>query len=124
MKKKIAVLVGGYSHEAEISFKSGATVMKNLDLSRYDPIRISIVEGKWEAEVNGQVVPVDRNDFSVLVSGVKTHFDAVFVAIHGTPGEDGKLQGYFDMLGLPYTTSGVLASSITFNKFYCNNLLR
>ena len=124
MKKKIAVLVGGYSHEAEISFKSGETVMKNLDLSIYDPIKIAIVENRWEAEWNGTKIPVDRNDFSVTIANEKIKFDAVFVAIHGTPGEDGKLQGYFDMLNIPYTTSGVLASSLTFHKFYCNNLLR
>lgn len=124
MKKRIAVLVGGFSHEAEISFKSGETVMKNLDLSRYEPVKISIVDNRWEADWKGQKIPVDRNDFSVQTPEGKILFDAVFVAIHGTPGEDGKLQGYFDMLEIPYTTSGVLASSITFHKFYCNNLLR
>lgn len=124
MKKNIAVLVGGFSHEAEISFKSGETVMKNLDRSKYEPIKINITEKTWKAEYNGHVFPVDKNDFSFNSNNGKVNFDAVFVAIHGTPGEDGKLQGYFDLLEIPYTTSGVLASSITFHKFYCNNLLR
>jgi D-alanine-D-alanine ligase len=124
MKKKIAVLAGGYSHEAEISFKSAETVMKNLDLSKYEPVKITIIENRWEAILDGKQIPVDRNDFTVMYNGNKISFDAVFVAIHGTPGEDGKLQGYLDMLHIPYTTSGVLASSITFHKFYCNNLIR
>lgn len=123
-RKNIAVLVGGFSHEAEISFKSGETVMKNLDRSKYEPVKINITEKDWKAEWNGKTYPVDKNDFSFISDNGKISFDAVFVAIHGTPGEDGKLQGYFDILGIPYTTSGVLASSITFHKFYCNNLLR
>lgn len=123
-KKKIAVLVGGFSHEAEISFKSGNTVMNNLDKSRYEAVKINIVESQWKAEYEGNIYPVDKNDFSFTSPAGKFLFDAVFIAIHGTPGEDGKLQGYFDLLNLPYTTSGVLASSITFHKFYCNNLLR
>jgi D-alanine-D-alanine ligase len=124
MKKKIAVLVGGFSHEAEISFKSGATVMKNLDTTKYEAVKINIVEAIWKAEYKDAVFSVDKNDFSFLAPEGKFKFDAVFIAIHGTPGEDGKLQGYFDLLNIPYTTSGVLASSITFHKFYCNNLLR
>jgi len=124
MKKNIAVLVGGFSHEAEISFKSGETVMKNLDISKYEPVKINITDKIWKAEFDGKNYPVDKNDFSFTSDKGKMIFDAVFIAIHGTPGEDGKLQGYFDLLGIPYTTSGVLASSITFHKFYCNNLLR
>jgi len=69
-------------------------------------------------------LPVDRNDFSIIIAGKKIQFDAALVTIHGTPGEDGKLQGYFDMLGIPYTTSGQLACSITFNKYFCNTLAR
>lgn len=124
MTKKVAVLVGGFSHEAEISFKSGDTALKNIDRNKFDPIKVSIIDDVWKAEVNGESFEVNKNDFSVQTSNEKIKFDAVFMAIHGTPGEDGKLQGYFDMLHIPYTTCGVLEASITFHKFYCNQLLK
>lgn len=124
MTKKVAVLVGGFSHEAEISFKSGDTVMKHIDKNLFDPIKVFIIDENWYAELNGEKIIVHKNDFTLQYKNEIIRFDAVFVAIHGTPGEDGKLQGYFDMLNIPYTTCGVLAASITFHKFYCNQLLR
>lgn len=123
MKTRIAVLSGGYSHEAQISRKSASTVMRHLPTEGYDLMQIDISEEGWFALSGDEKIPVDKNDFSVIVNGKKHQFDAAFIVIHGTPGEDGKLQGYFDMLKLPYTTSGVLTSALSFNKFACNTLL-
>lgn len=124
MKKKIAVLVGGYSHEAQISVKSGETVMTHLDPEKYEAINILIDKKGWTADYHGTAIAVDKNDFSVPFEGGKITFDAAFIVIHGTPGEDGKLQAYFEMLSIPFTTSGSLASAITFNKYTCNSLLK
>jgi D-alanine-D-alanine ligase len=124
MKKKIAVLMGGFSHEAQISMKSGETVMKNIDTALYDVYRIVIDETGWNAHIDGQIIAIDKNDFSIPLSTGKISFDLAFIVIHGTPGEDGKLQAYFDMLGMRYTTSDALTSMITFNKYTCNNLLK
>lgn len=124
MKKNIAVLMGGYSHEAQISMKSGETVLKHIDSEKYNTVKIVIDEKGWNAHFNEQVIPVDKNDFSVTRQGEKIKFDLAFVVIHGTPGEDGKLQAYFDMIGMKYTTSGVLPLALTFNKYACNTYLQ
>jgi D-alanine-D-alanine ligase len=124
MKRKIAVVMGGYSHEAQISLKSGETVMASIDKNKFATTAIVINEEGWNAILEGKKYPVDKNDFSILVEGKKQNFDAVFMVIHGTPGEDGKLQAYFDLVGIPYSTSGVLASSLTFNKYACNAYLK
>lgn len=116
--------MGGYSHEAQISLKSGDTVMRHLDPALFESTKIEIGETGWFGFVNGEKIPVDKNDFSIPLSNGKLKFDLAFIVIHGTPGEDGKLQAYFDMVGLPYTTSGVLPSALTFNKFMCNTYLR
>jgi D-alanine-D-alanine ligase len=117
MKPTIAFLTGGYSGESEISYKSAITIEKNLDRSRYDVYKIDITaDGWWHEDPTGQKVPVDRNDFSLTTGGRRIGFDAVLIGIHGTPGEDGKLQGYFDMLGLPYTGCNLATSALTFNK--------
>jgi D-alanine-D-alanine ligase len=119
MKKKIALITGGYSGEAEISYKSAKTIYSHLSKEKYDIYLIDIrTDGWWHKAENKGELPVDRNDFSVTVDGLKIKFDAVFVGMHGTPGEDGKLQGYFDMLGLPYTSCNAATSAITFNKRY------
>ncbi len=124
MKKKIAVITGGDSHERVISFKSAKVVHKYLDKEKYEPYLVHIDKSQW-ALVDGETnYLIDKNDFSVDYNGDKIKFDAVFNAIHGTPGEDGKLQGYFDLLGVPYTSAGVLASALTFNKGICNQFLR
>lgn len=124
MKKKIAVLVGGYSHEAQISLKSGETVIENIDENKYEVYKIVVDEKAWTGYKNGYSSPVDKNDFSLTINSEKILFDAAFIVIHGTPGEDGKLQAYFEMLGIPFNTCGSLASAITFNKFTCNSLLK
>lgn len=119
MKKKIALVTGGLSGEAVISYKSAITVGNNIDTDKFDWYKIDINESGWWFEaVNGEKSKVNREDFSIEVEGEKISFDAVLLCIHGTPGEDGKLQGYFDMLGLPYTSCDAATSALTFNKRY------
>ncbi|WP_207510224.1 D-alanine--D-alanine ligase [Longitalea luteola] len=119
MKPNIAFVTGGYSTEAEISYKSALTIEKNIDTDKYNVYRIDITPQGWFHEAgNGQKITVDRNDFSLFIDGKKLTFDAVLIGIHGTPGEDGKLQGYFDLAGLPYTSCDSATSALTFNKRY------
>ena len=119
MKKKIALVTGGYSGEAEISYKSAITVGNNIDTDKYDVFKIDIRKDGWFYEnINGEKSLVNREDFSINNNGNKIIFDAVLLCIHGTPGEDGKLQGYFDMLHLPYTSCDAATSALTFNKRY------
>ncbi|MFZ1785156.1 MAG: D-alanine--D-alanine ligase [Ferruginibacter sp.] len=119
MKKKIALITGGYSGEAVISYKSAATIEKNLDTEKWETYTIDINPAGWfYLTAGGDKFPVDKNDFSITVAGEKIKFDAVLVALHGTPGEDGKLQGYFDILNIPYSTCDTATSALTFNKRY------
>jgi D-alanine-D-alanine ligase len=119
MKKKIALVTGGLSGEAQISYKSAVTVGNNINRDIYDVYRIDInPEGWWYWPWEGKRSRVNRDDFSINHEGTIIHFDAVLMCIHGTPGEDGKLQGYFDMLGLPYTSCDAATSALTFNKRY------
>ena len=119
MKKTIALLTGGTTGEWVVSVKSAATIAQNLDASKYDVHKIMLTENGWFYEPQDSVkIAVDRNDFSITIKGKKIVFDGVFIVIHGSPGEDGKLQGYFDMLGIPYTTCNALTSAITMNKGY------
>ncbi|MBD0279411.1 MAG: D-alanine--D-alanine ligase [Flavisolibacter sp.] len=118
-KKKIALVTGGYSGEAVISYKSAKTIYHHLDKELFDVYTIDITPTDWFYEdENGNRISVDKNDFSITTSEGKITFDAVFIGLHGTPGEDGKLQGYFDMLGLPYTSCNAATSALTFNKRY------
>jgi D-alanine-D-alanine ligase len=114
--QKIAVVCGGYSGEAEVSMRSAAMVMEHIDLTLYSPVKIVIQKDRWFAEWKGAEWEVNRNDFSVMLDGEIHQFDGAFIIVHGTPGENGLLQGYFEMLGIPYTTGDVLNMSITFNK--------
>ncbi len=119
MKKTIALITGGYSGEAVISYKSAVTIENNVDKSRWDCYKIDIHPAGWYyAAPDGEKIPVDKNDFSITVGGKKITFDAVLVGLHGTPGEDGKLQGYFDTLHIPYTSCDSATSALTFNKRY------
>jgi len=119
MKKVIAFVTGGYSSEAEVSYKSAITMEAEVDKNMYDVYRIDITPSEWfHPGKDGRKIPVDKNDFSLQVNGKKIVFDAVLIGIHGTPGEDGKLQGYFDLMNLPYTTCNAATSAITFNKRY------
>ncbi|MBX9783568.1 MAG: D-alanine--D-alanine ligase [Chitinophagaceae bacterium] len=119
MKKKIALVTGGCSGEAVISYKTAKTIYNHLEKEKYEVYLIDITVDGWMYEdENGNKQLVDKNDFTILVNGTKLKFDAAFIALHGTPGEDGKLQGYFDMLGIPYTSCNAATSAITFNKRY------
>ncbi len=119
MKKVIAFVTGGYSSEAEVSYKSAITMEAEVDKSIYDVYRIDITAAEWfHPGKNGKKFQVDKNDFSLQIDDKKIVFDAVLIGIHGTPGEDGKLQGYFDLMNLPYTTCNAATSAITFNKRY------
>jgi D-alanine-D-alanine ligase len=119
MKKKVALVTGGLSGEAQISYKSAITVNSNLDRNKFEVYQIDInPSGWWYTPENEAPQKVNRDDFSITDGGVKINFDVVLLCIHGTPGEDGKLQGYFDMLGLPYTSCDAATSALTFNKRY------
>jgi D-alanine-D-alanine ligase len=119
MKKNIALVTGGFSGEAVISYKTAVTINNNLDREKFNVYRIDIRTDGWFYELaDGRTLEIDKNDFSLQVDNQKTKFDAVFIALHGTPGEDGKLQGYFDTLKIPYTSCDAATSAITFNKRY------
>ncbi len=119
MKKCIALVTGGFSGEAVISYKSAVTIDKNLDREKFDVYKIDINRAGWFYDLaDGSKIEIDKNDFSLNVNGAKINFDAVFIGMHGTPGEDGKLQGYFDTLKIPYTSCDAATSAITFNKRY------
>lgn len=119
MKKKLALVTGGLSGEAQISYKSAVTVGNHLDRALFDVYKIDInATGWWYENEAGEQSKVNRDDFSITDMGAVVHFDVVLLCIHGTPGEDGKLQGYFDMLGLPYTSCDAATSALTMNKRY------
>ena len=118
MKKNIALVTGGFSGEAVISYKSAVTIDNHLDRDLFNVYRIDINPEGWFYDSGKGKTLVDKNDFSIEADGKKIRFDAVFIGMHGTPGEDGKLQGYFDTLGIPYTGCDAATSAITFNKRY------
>lgn len=121
MKKNIALLTGGYSSEYEISVKSGKVIAGHLDEALFNVFPVRITENSWYyTDPEGNTAEINRNDFSLQTTGSRITFDAAFIGIHGTPGEDGKLQGYLDMVGIPYNTCGRSTSALTFNKFFCN----
>lgn len=124
MKKRIAILAGGDSSEYVISVKSAEVVRKNIPADKYEATVIHMRNNDWKAQKDGKEFPIDKNDFSFTENGTKHTFDGVFFAIHGTPGEDGKLQGYFDILKLPYSTCGVHSAAVTFNKNSSKQLLK
>jgi D-alanine-D-alanine ligase len=117
MKKNIAIIMGGYSSEYKISLKSGNVVFDKLDKNKYIAYRIHIFKNKW-VFVNDQdeEFAVDKNDFSVLVDNTKITFDCVFNAIHGSPGEDGYMQAYFELLSIPQTSCDMYQAALTYNK--------
>lgn len=124
MKKTIALLTGGTSGEWVVSVKSAATILQNLDTEKFEVYKIMLTDQSWFYEpADGVKIEVDKNDFSLQINGQKIRFAGVFIAIHGSPGEDGKLQGYFDMLGIKYTTCDALTSAITMNKGYTKALV-
>jgi D-alanine-D-alanine ligase len=116
-KKNIALVAGGYSGEYVISIGSAGVAEKHIDPSKYNVYKIIVEREKWyHTTAEGVEILVDRSDFTLKIGRKKIRFDAVLMIIHGTPGEDGKLQGYFDMLGIPYTSCDAATSALTFNK--------
>jgi len=125
MKKNIALLAGGYSGEYVISIQTAQTIEQNLPQERYNIYKVIITKDSWWYETPEKTrIELDKNDFSLTVNGTKIKFDAAFIAVHGTPGEDGRLQGYLDMLSVPYTTCNAIVSALTFNKSYCNKVVK
>jgi len=125
MKKNIAIIMGGYSSEYEISLKSGNVVFETLDASKYNAYRIHVFKDKW-VYVNeiDEEFPIDKNDFSITLNNTKITFDCVFNAIHGSPGEDGFMQGYFKLLNIPHTSCDMYQAAITFDKRDCLSVLK
>jgi D-alanine-D-alanine ligase len=124
MKKRIGVVYGGYSGEAEVSRKSASMILNNIDRNKYEPVEILVERNGIRAHVKDGFSKVDLNDFSYKDGSERIKPDLCLIIVHGTPGEDGKLQGYFDMIGMPYTTGSVMNTSLTFSKAFTNNLLK
>ncbi len=125
MKKNIAVVYGGDSSEFVVSVKSSKNVYESIDPNIYNVWKVQMKGLDWDVLEDDLVVAsIDKNDFSFSKNGEKIKFDFAYITIHGTPGEDGKLQGYFEMVKVPYSTCGVYSSALTFNKFFCSNYLR
>ncbi|MCR8666568.1 D-alanine--D-alanine ligase [Aestuariibaculum sp. M13] len=125
MKKNIAIIMGGYSSEYQISLKSGNVVYDTLNPEKYNAYRIHIFKDKWVyVDGNNEEFAVNKNDFSVLVNDTKITFDCVFNAIHGSPGEDGFMQGYFKLLNIPHTSCDMYQAGLTFNKRDCLSVLK
>ncbi len=119
MNKIVALVTGGFTGESVVSMKSSAFVESQIDRTKYDVFKIVILKDEWFYEDEQQVKhTVDKNDFSIKPGDKKINFDVVFIMLHGSPGEDGKLQGYFDLIGIPYTSCDALTSSLTMNKGY------
>lgn len=132
MKKKIAIIAGGDSSEYEVSLRSAAGIYSFLDKEKYDTTIVRMRGNDWQAlpginplqdDLLQSGAPIDKNDFSYINNGEKQHFDYAYITIHGTPGENGVLQGYLDMLHIPYSCCGVLPAALTFNKYACNHYL-
>jgi D-alanine-D-alanine ligase len=124
-KKNIAVITGGDSSEYVVSVRSGANVFNAIDRSLFNPFLVRIRGNEWIVlDGDNKVVDVDKSDFSFVINGRKIKTDYAYIIIHGTPGEDGILQGYFGMLGISYSSCGVQSAALTFNKYFCNNYLR
>lgn len=115
-----AILMGGYSGENEISLKSGQFIFDNINKDIFLPIKVIVNTKKWFAEWDGKEYAIDKNNFSFIVEGIPKKIDVVYNTIHGTPGEDGLIQAYFDLVGTPYTGCGHYISALTFNKVDCN----
>lgn len=125
MKRNIAIVCGGDSSEHDVSLRSARGLYSFFDKERYNIYIVDIKAHNWHVELNdGTTARIDRNDFSFMEDGRKVVFDYAYITIHGTPGENGLLQGYFELIGMPYSTSGVLVEALTFDKFVLNQYLR
>lgn len=124
MKRTIAIVAGGDSSELPVSLRSAQGIYSFIDKEKYSLYVVEIQGLRWEVQLpNGEKAPIDRNDFSFRNGTQKITFDFAYITIHGTPGENGILQGYFDLLKMPYSCCGVLAAALTFDKFVCNHYL-
>lgn len=125
MKKNIAVVFGGDSSEFVVSVKSSINVYQAIDPGKYNVWKVQMKGLDWDVMENEQkIAQVEKGDFSFILNKTKIKFHFAYITIHGTPGEDGKLQGYFDLVKVPYSTCGVYSSALTFNKYFCSNYLR
>ena len=123
MKKNVAVIAGGNSAEYGVSIQSGNHIYSEVDSSRYNKYLMILKGRDWHVELDGKCYPVDKNDFSFVLDGEKVVFDFAYITIHGNPGENGMLQGYLDMMNIPYSTCSTLCEAITFDKYTCTNYL-
>ena len=126
MKRTIAIVAGGDTSEYEVSLRSAQGIYSFIDKEKYTLYIVGMRGLDWHVRLDeGKTLPIDRNDFSFTKeNGEKVTFDFAYITIHGTPGEDGRLQGYFDMLHIPYSCCGVLAAALTYDKFACNQYLK
>ncbi|NOR88018.1 MAG: D-alanine--D-alanine ligase, partial [Bacteroidales bacterium] len=123
--KNIAVIAGGDSGEYKISINSATVVAQNIDAKKNHIYLVEIKGSDWfHQHPSLGRIDIDKNDFSLTIENETIRFDKIFNAIHGTPGEDGKILGYFEMLGIPFTSSSAIASGLTFNKSYCNQVVK
>jgi len=124
-KKNVAIVAGGDSSEVVVSLKSAAGLHSFIDKEKYQLYIVTITKQQWEVKINDtETATIDKNDFSFVHNKQKVNFDFAYITIHGTPGENGILQGYFELIGLPYSCCNVLSAAITFNKFTCNQYLK
>jgi D-alanine-D-alanine ligase len=124
MKLNVALLAGGFSGESVISVQSASVIAKNIDNTKYNVFLVEINENKWFWQSENRSVEINRHDFSLPLESGKINFDVAFIMIHGTPGENGLLQSYFELLHIPHTTCSAMVSNVTFNKFYTLQLIR
>lgn len=124
MKKNVVIIAGGNSSEYEISIQSGNHIFSEMDEERYHKYLMILKGRDWYIDLNGESCPVDKNDFSFQHEGEKIVFDFAYITIHGNPGENGMLQGYLDIMGVPYSTCSVLSEALTFDKYTCTNYLQ
>jgi D-alanine-D-alanine ligase len=125
MLKNIAIIAGGDSSEVVVSLKSASGIYSFIDKDKFNVFVVIITGKKWSVKISEDLeIDIDKNDFSFQYNNSKINFDFAYITIHGTPGENGILQGYFELTGIPYSACGVLASALTFNKFFCNQYLK
>lgn len=125
IKRNIAIVCGGDSSEHDVSLRSAQGLYSFFDKERYHVYIVDVKGTDWHVNLdNGDIVPIDKNDFSFVQADTTVYFDYAYITIHGQPGENGVMQGYFDLIHLPYSTSGVLVEALTFNKYVLNNYLR
>ena len=123
--KTIAIIAGGDSSECGVSLKSADGIFSFIENADYQKFIVTIIGKEWNVNLPDKTqIPIDKNDFSFLLDGKKVNFDFAYITIHGTPGENGILQGYFELLQIPYSCCGVLAAALTFDKYFCNNFLK